>query len=180
MENWFFQNNSHSNLLQCIWLHLMDDSKSKKSCACLCLIFILKTGIQLGQWEQFWLDFYLSCWKIPQLMAQLKLRKKQREDMLWIRINSTFATKFLLNCFQVIISQSPAFWQNITVKGLRSKTCKVWTLWETLMVLTNQLIYFVNVKTMRKIFSNYVCFSKSPIWRFFCKYEDEIDTEALL
>ena len=31
-----------------------------------------------------------------------------------------------------------------------------------LMVLTNQLIYLVNVKTMRKIFSNYVCFSKSP------------------
>ena len=31
-----------------------------------------------------------------------------------------------------------------------------------LMVLTNQLIYLVNVKTMRKIFSNYECFSKSP------------------
>ena len=29
-----------------------------------------------------------------------------------------------------------------------------------LMVLTNQLIYLVNVKTMRKIFSNYVYFSK--------------------
>ena len=31
-----------------------------------------------------------------------------------------------------------------------------------LMVLTNQLVYFVNVKTMRKIFSNYVSFSKNP------------------
>ena len=31
-----------------------------------------------------------------------------------------------------------------------------------LMVLTNQLIYLVNVKSMRKIFSNYVYFSKSP------------------
>ena len=31
-----------------------------------------------------------------------------------------------------------------------------------LMVLTIQLIYLVNVKTMRKIFSNYVCISKSP------------------
>ena len=30
-----------------------------------------------------------------------------------------------------------------------------------LMVLINQLIYLVKVKTMRKIFSNYVCFSKS-------------------
>ena len=31
-----------------------------------------------------------------------------------------------------------------------------------LMVLTNQLIYLVNIKTMTKIFSNYVCFSESP------------------
>ena len=31
-----------------------------------------------------------------------------------------------------------------------------------LMVLTYQLIYLVNVKTIRQIFSNYVCFSKSP------------------
>ena len=30
-----------------------------------------------------------------------------------------------------------------------------------LMVLTNQLIYLVNVKTMRNIFSNHVCFSKN-------------------
>ena len=30
-----------------------------------------------------------------------------------------------------------------------------------LMVLRNQLIYLLNVKT-KKIFSNYVCFSKSP------------------
>ena len=29
------------------------------------------------------------------------------------------------------------------------------------MVLANQLIYLVNVKTTRKIFSNYVCLSKS-------------------
>ena len=28
--------------------------------------------------------------------------------------------------------------------------------------MTNQLIYLVNLKTMGKIFSNYVCFSKSP------------------
>ena len=31
-----------------------------------------------------------------------------------------------------------------------------------LMILTKQLIYLVNVKTMRKIFLNYVCFSESP------------------
>ena len=31
-----------------------------------------------------------------------------------------------------------------------------------LMVLTNQLIFLVIVKTMRKIFPNYVCFSESP------------------
>ena len=41
-----------------------------------------------------------------------------------------------------------------------------------LMVVTNQLIYLVNVKTMRKILSNYVSFSKSPksqwLWGGFC------------
>ena len=31
-----------------------------------------------------------------------------------------------------------------------------------IVVLTNQLIYLVQVNTMRKIFSNYVRFSKSP------------------
>ena len=31
-----------------------------------------------------------------------------------------------------------------------------------LMVLINQLIYLVNVKTMRKIFSNYLFFSENP------------------
>ena len=34
------------------------------------------------------------------------------------------------------------------------------------MVLTNQLINLVNVKTTRKIFSNYECFSKSPNFNF--------------
>ena len=41
------------------------------------------------------------------------------------------------------------------------------------MFLPNQLIYLVKVKTMRKIISNYVCFSKSPSFiiphqRLFC------------
>ena len=44
-----------------------------------------------------------------------------------------------------------------------------------LMVLTNQLIYLVNVKTMRKIFSNYVCFSKSP--NFKRKSKKIVDSE---
>ena len=52
-------------------------------------------------------------------------------------------------------------------------SCQVRTFREThiiwkifLMVLTNKLIYLVDVKTMRKIFSKYVCFSESPnfIW----------------
>ena len=30
------------------------------------------------------------------------------------------------------------------------------------LVLPNQLIYLVNIKTMMKIYSNYMCFSKSP------------------
>ena len=50
---------------------------------------------------------------------------------------------------------------------------KVRTFWETHKIwkkyLTNQLIYSVNVKTMRKILSNYVCFSKSPNFKcYFC------------
>ena len=50
---------------------------------------------------------------------------------------------------------------NRTLKfGLSEKHTKFEKIF--LMVLTNQLIYLVNVKTMRKIFSNYVCFSKSP------------------
>ena len=44
--------------------------------------------------------------------------------------------------------------------GLSEKHTKLEKIF--LMVLTNQLIYLVNVKTMTKIFSNYVCFSKSP------------------
>ena len=32
-----------------------------------------------------------------------------------------------------------------------------------MVVLTNQLIYLISVKTMRKIFSNDVCISKSPL-----------------
>ena len=44
--------------------------------------------------------------------------------------------------------------------GLSEKYTKFEKLF--LMVLTNQLIYLVNVKTMRKILSSYVCFSKSP------------------
>ena len=46
------------------------------------------------------------------------------------------------------------------------KGSKVWTFWEAHKNLRNLLhalyIYLVNFKTMRKIFSNYVCFSKSP------------------
>jgi len=47
-----------------------------------------------------------------------------------------------------------------TVKfGLSEKHTKFEKIF--LMVLTSQLLYLVNVKTTRKIFSNYVCFSES-------------------
>ena len=43
---------------------------------------------------------------------------------------------------------------------------KVWTFWETQKIWKNLPlgfdIYLVNIKTMRKIFSNFVCFSESP------------------
>ena len=62
----------------------------------------------------------------------------------------------ILRCkihFSVYISTTVKF-------GLSEKHSKFKKIF--LMVLTNQLIYLVDVKTMRKIFSNYVCFSKSP------------------
>ena len=53
------------------------------------------------------------------------------------------------------------FWISIFLKfGLSEKHTKFEKIF--LMVLTNQRIYLVNVKTMSKIFSNYVYFSKSP------------------
>ena len=56
---------------------------------------------------------------------------------------------------------SPVVFKISQVKfGLSEKHTKFEKIF--LMVLTNQLIYLVNIKTMRKIFSNYVCFSKSP------------------
>ena len=48
----------------------------------------------------------------------------------------------------------------LTKFGLSEKPTKFEKI--CLMVLTNQLIYLVNGKTIRQIFSNYVCFSKSP------------------
>ena len=44
------------------------------------------------------------------------------------------------------------------------------------MVLTNQLIYLVNVKTIRKIFSNYVCFSKSSNFKDYIHNIQRINT----
>ena len=45
------------------------------------------------------------------------------------------------------------------------------------LVLTNQLIYYVNVKTTRKIFSKFVCFSESP--NFICvKWRNVLDIES--
>ena len=45
-------------------------------------------------------------------------------------------------------------------------TSKVRTFWEALKIWKNLphtlYIYLVNVQSMRKIFSNFVCFSKSP------------------
>jgi hypothetical protein len=44
--------------------------------------------------------------------------------------------------------------------GLSEKNTKFEKIF--LMILTIQMIYLLNVKTIRKIFSNYVCFSESP------------------
>ena len=64
--------------------------------------------------------------------------------------------------YSKIIVFSYAFYSKIIFLkfGLSEKYTKFEKIF--LMVLTNQLIYLINVKTMRKIFSNYLCFSKSP------------------
>jgi hypothetical protein len=62
--------------------------------------------------------------------------------------------------------------------GLSEKHTKFEKLF--LMVLKNQLIYLVNVKTMRKIFSNYVCFSKSPNFTVLQFVQVFFETDALL
>ena len=70
-----------------------------------------------------------------------------------------FPLKIMLETF---VGKSSRFLsENPEVKfGLSEKHTKFEKIF--LMVLTNQLIYLVNIKTMRKIFSNYACFSKSP------------------
>ena len=63
--------------------------------------------------------------------------------------------------FRLIFRRELHFFISSLVKfGLSEKRTKFEKIF--LVVLTNQLIYLVNIKTMRKIFSNYVCFSKSP------------------
>ena len=54
-------------------------------------------------------------------------------------------------------------WINFGLSEKHTKFEKIF-----LTALTNQLIYLVNVKTMRKIFSNYLCFSKSPNFKNSC------------
>ena len=62
--------------------------------------------------------------------------------------------------FRLIFRRELHFFISSLVKfGLSEKRTKFEKIF--LVVLTNQLIYLVNIKTMKKIFSNYVCFSKS-------------------
>ena len=73
-------------------------------------------------------------------------------------------------CHIFNIGFSAASWFTfVRVKKRALMHNKVQTFWETHkiwknlpIILTNLLIYLVYVKTMWKIFSNYVCFSKSP------------------
>ena len=72
--------------------------------------------------------------------------------------STTMWTKF----YPILTPLTPSGGQTWTfyIKfGLSEKLTKFEKI--VLMVLTNQLIYLVNVKTMRTIFSNFVSFSKS-------------------
>ena len=69
--------------------------------------------------------------------------------------------------YRLIFSES-LFWlpiyQIISTKILHSS--KVFTFWEANKILCNHphalYIYLLNIQTIRKIFSNFVCFSESP------------------
>ena len=87
--------------------------------------------------------------------------------MLWWLLNDN-GQKLSQNFSHGLWVHGEKFWTHGATEN--TPHFKVRTFWETykiwkkifLMVLINQLIYLVKVKTMRKIFSNHVCFSKSP------------------
>ena len=91
-----------------------------------------------GPWHNLFVPFLGSGWHWSQWATS-----KIKIGIVWVIFGSTlnstvFGVKF----------------------GLSEKHKKIEKIF--LMVLTNRLIYLVNVKTMRKIFSKYVCFSKGP------------------
>ena len=82
--------------------------------------------------------------KIAIIYDPVRTLKQKQQFAIFIKLKTGFKSEKLWELLK--------FWLSEKHKKLK----KIF-----LMVLTNQLIYLVNVKTMRKIFSNYVCFSKS-------------------
>jgi hypothetical protein len=72
-----------------------------------------------------------------------------------VEVHHTIKPEISISCFLFFLIENE--W--VLKFGLSEKHTKFEKIF--LVVLTNQLIYLVNVKTIRKIFSNYVCFSKS-------------------
>ena len=112
--------------------------------------------MQAGQ-----LRIFIRSIKIDKNFSKLILGSEGSEALhkLWDceKIEVTQMVKGFFN----FVPSFPATVQSGQLKfGLSEKHTKFEKIF--LMVLTNQLIYLVNVKTMRKIFSNYVCFSESP------------------
>ena len=68
------------------------------------------------------------------------------------------AVKIQKNRIKMNVAQTIIREHLIVKFGLFEKHTK----FEKICLMTNQLIYLVNVKTIRQIFSNYVCFSESP------------------
>ena len=96
-----------------------------------------------------------------------------------------FAQSADIMCFTLglALRQAVAAWRVVMVVQLKFGLSEKHTKFEKifLMVLTNQLIYLVNVKTIDHFdhFSNYVCFSKSPNFFFWNEMMTTLRTSSL-
>ena len=115
--------------------------------------------------------------KLTQGLKVLRDKKEHFENDL-----AQFYVPHLLLSFQIEFyklhknerNQKKLFWilvlKDKTVEYLNERNIKVLTFWEAHKISCNLThafdIYLVNVKSMRKIFSNLVCFSESPNFNY--------------
>ena len=112
-------------------------------------IYELYYNVALHFWSwarAFMLFLYLLFFPLP--------GKYRTEAVLWNNLHDEIIIQLFWTSFEIL--KQMISW--LLKFGLSEKYTKFKKI--SLMVLTNQQIYLVKVKTMRKTFSNYVCFSK--------------------